>query len=49
LKTKQLTFGQVFRSLFKRKAHAIWSWSDPKPYFTFLRLLTGKYMRRSAR
>lgn len=49
LKTKQLTFGQVFRSLFKRKAHAIWSWSDPKPYFTFLRLLAGKYMRRSAR
>ena len=49
LKTKQLTFGQVFRSLFKRKAHAIWSWRDPKPFFSFVRMLRGKYAKRGTR
>lgn len=37
LKTKQLTFSQIIKSFFRPKAHAIWSWSDPKPYFSFLK------------
>jgi D-aspartate ligase len=47
VRTRQLTVGQVFKSLFKPKAPAIWSWSDPKPAFGFLRMITGKILRRS--
>ncbi|MDQ0063900.1 carboxylate--amine ligase [Paenibacillus harenae] len=47
IRTKQLTVGQVVKSLFKPKAYAIWSWSDPKPAFGFLRMITGKILRRS--
>jgi len=42
LKTKQLTLGQVVKSLFKRKAPAIWDWKDPKPAFAFLNMLLFK-------
>ncbi|GIO14152.1 hypothetical protein J19TS2_37070 [Cohnella xylanilytica] len=49
LKTKQLTFGQVAASFFKPKAHAIWSWEDPKPFFSFLSMISGKFTRRFAR
>lgn len=44
LKTKQLTLGQVLKSLFKPKAHAIWSWEDPKPAFSFLSMIAGKFI-----
>lgn len=49
LKTRQLTFGQVAASFFKPKAHAIWSWEDPKPFFSFLSMISGKFTRRFAR
>lgn len=42
LKSKQLTHLQVVTSLFKPKAHAIWSWSDPKPYFSFVKMIMKK-------
>ncbi|WEK54330.1 MAG: carboxylate--amine ligase [Candidatus Cohnella colombiensis] len=47
IKTKQLTLGQVVRSLFKRKAHAIWSWQDPKPFFAFVGMLLGRKFGKS--
>ena len=45
----QLSVGQVFRSLFKPKAHAIWSWGDPKPAFAFFGMIAGKAMGRFTR
>ncbi|SHG01090.1 carboxylate--amine ligase [Ornithinibacillus halophilus] len=45
LKTKQLSFGQVFKSFFRPKAYAIWSWKDPKPLLVFLKSRIGKLSR----
>lgn len=42
IKTKQLSLWEVFVSLFKRKAHAIWNWKDPKPAFSFLNMIFTK-------
>ncbi|WP_010677328.1 carboxylate--amine ligase [Bacillus timonensis] len=42
LKTGQLTMGQVIRSYFKPKAHAIWDWNDPKPFISFAKMIAGK-------
>lgn len=42
LRTKQLTLGQVFTSLFRKKAYAIWALDDPKPYFNYMGMLLGK-------
>jgi predicted ATP-grasp superfamily ATP-dependent carboligase len=49
VRTKQLTVGQAIRSLFKRKAYAIWDWSDPMPGFAYLSMLTGKLRARRKR
>lgn len=49
LKTKQLTFGQVFKSFFKPKAYAIWDWRDPKPAFSFLSITLGKMFGKNSR
>ncbi len=38
LRTGQLKFRDVIKSLFKRKAYAIWDWRDPMPAFAFLKL-----------
>ncbi|MDQ6422217.1 carboxylate--amine ligase [Paenibacillus sp. LHD-117] len=49
IKTKQLTPGQVFRSLFKPKANAIWRWSDPKPGLAYASIIGGKVMSKLIR
>ena len=49
IKTGQLTIGQVFLSLFKPKAYAIWDWKDPAPAFTFLKMLAGKFFNKIIR
>jgi len=49
LRTKQLTAGQVARSLLRPKAHSYWDWKDPKPALSFLSMLTGKAFRRLTR
>lgn len=46
LKTGQLTRMSVIRSLFKKKAHAIWDWQDPKPAFSFFKNIVGKAVRK---
>lgn len=46
IKTKQLTVGQVVKSLFKPKAYAIWSWSDPKPAISFTSSIIGKFFKK---
>ena len=38
----QLTYGSIIKSLFKRKAGAIWSFSDPKPAFNYFGILMKK-------
>ncbi|HPT78626.1 MAG TPA: carboxylate--amine ligase [Candidatus Atribacteria bacterium] len=35
IRTGQLTLGQVLKSYFRKKAHAIWSIKDPRPFFAF--------------
>lgn len=45
IKTKQLTFGQVFKSLLRRKAPAIWSVKDPLPAFDFFFMQFKKIFR----
>lgn len=49
LRARQLTFGQVVRSLFKPKAHSIWSLQDPKPAFAFAGIICGKALRKLMR
>lgn len=49
LRTKQLTIGQVLRSLRLRKAHAIWDVQDPRPALSFAGMLIGKAWRKLLR
>ncbi|MBW5448871.1 carboxylate--amine ligase [Cohnella sp. CFH 77786] len=49
LKTKQLTWKQVASSFWKPKAYAIWDWRDPKPAFSFLSMILGKFFGKFAR
>ncbi|WP_062351249.1 carboxylate--amine ligase [Bacillus kwashiorkori] len=49
LKTKQLTLGQVIRSLFAKKAYAIWDWKDPKPGLVFAKMIWKKAMKKLKR
>lgn len=49
VRTKQLTLKEVFLSLFKRKAPAIWNWRDPKPAFSFLGIIIGKALAKFKR
>lgn len=46
IKTGQLTFKQVFVSLFKPKAYAIWDWKDPKPAFSYAGIISGKIAKK---
>ncbi len=49
LQTKQLSVGQVFKSLFRKKACAIWAVDDMKPYFYFIGQLFKKVIQRLKR
>lgn len=46
IKTGQLTLGSVVKSLFKRKAYAIWDWKDPKPAFAYASIIFGKITKK---
>lgn len=48
-KTKQLSYGQIAKSLMARKAPAIWSLSDPKPALGFTGMLAKKALRKVMR
>lgn len=37
VQTKQLSLSEVIKSFFRPKAYAIWSFSDPKPAFVYLK------------
>lgn len=43
----QLSRGSILKSLFRRKAPAIFSWDDLKPGFGFLSMVYGKVRKRS--
>lgn len=42
VKSGQLSYFQVMKSLFRRKAPAIWSFDDPKPGFNYMGIVFGK-------
>ncbi|SCG83987.1 hypothetical protein DW1_2423 [Proteiniborus sp. DW1] len=46
IKTGQLTFGQIFKSLFRPKAYAIWDWKDPMPAFSYAGIIMGKIFKK---
>ncbi|WP_066496623.1 carboxylate--amine ligase [Abyssisolibacter fermentans] len=46
IKTKQLSRVEVFKSLFAKKAPAIWSIDDPAPAFDFLYMILKKMKRK---
>lgn len=46
VRTKQLTIGQVVRTLTKKKANAIWSWKDPKPFFVFWGMIFARVLAK---
>lgn len=48
-KSGQLTYGQVFKSLFKKKAPAIWSFNDPKPAFDYLGMVIKRVGKKLTR
>ncbi|WP_138419097.1 carboxylate--amine ligase [Aquibacillus sediminis] len=45
-RTKQLSLRKVIVSLFKPKAYAIWSAQDPKPAFSFVKMLISKLFKK---
>lgn len=49
IRTKQLTVGQVLRSLLAPKAPAIWSWSDPRPGLAYAAMIGGKVLNKLLR
>lgn len=49
IRTKQLTVSQVFKSLFVKKAYAIWAVDDVKPYFAFIGNLFKKVFKKIRR
>ena len=49
IKSGQLTYGKVIKSLFRKKAPAIWSFDDPKPGFNYMGLMLEKIMKRILR
>lgn len=49
IKTKQLTTGYVVKSLFKKKAAAIWSFDDPKPGLDYFGILMKKVVDKVKR
>ena len=46
IKTGQLTSKEVFKSLFRQKAHAIWDIKDPKPFFSFCGKIGGRVAKK---
>ncbi len=46
VKRGQLSWGQVIKSYFNKKAHAIWDIKDPMPFFSFVGQLFGKLLKR---
>jgi D-aspartate ligase len=46
IKTGQLTVAQVVKSLFAKKAYAIWDWRDPKPFFAFMGNIVRKMFKK---
>jgi len=46
IKTGQLSLGQVIGSLFKPKAYSIWSLDDPKPSFSYFKMMASKLFKR---
>lgn len=46
IKAGQLSLGQVLKSLLKPKAYAIWSLDDPKPSFSYFKMMVGKLLNR---
>ena len=46
LKTKQITLGDLLKVAFRKKAYAIWSLDDPKPYFYYMGILFSKATKK---
>lgn len=46
IKTGQLSFGQVFKSLLRPKVYAIWDPKDPMPAFSYLGIIMGKVVKK---
>lgn len=46
IKTGQLTFGEIFKSLLRPKAYAIWDPKDPAPAFSYAGIIMGKVIRK---
>jgi len=49
IRSNQLTFGQVFKAHFRKKAYAIWAFDDPKPYFMVIGEVIGKIFKKLLR
>lgn len=49
LKTKQINIKDLLKVAFRRKAYAIWSFDDPKPYFSFMGILIDKAWKKIKR
>jgi D-aspartate ligase len=47
VRSGQLSYSQVVKSYFKPKAYAIWDWKDPKPAFSYMKLLSGKLLGKN--
>lgn len=46
IKTGQLSIPKIIPSLFKKKTYAIWDWNDPRPAFTFLKMMNSRVFSR---
>lgn len=46
IKAGQLSISEVISSLFKPKAYSIWSIHDPKPAFSYLKMMASKLFHR---
>lgn len=46
IRAGQLSLKSVLISLLKPKAYAIWSWSDPKPAFSYAGMIMGKLLKK---
>lgn len=42
IKTKQLSLFSIIKTLFRKKAYAIWSWKDPKPGLAYFGIILGR-------
>ena len=49
IRSRQLTFGQVLRSLMKPKAYAIWDVRDPQPAFAYMGIILSKIRKKTTR